>query len=644
MVIPQATGFQFITSINTVAHDEETRRKVRSHARRQKLSNETSPSSQPRKSATQKERISKFRLKPSAHPSETSPDDSINSRNGSNNTIKKSSSVVKFHPKPNSGGRLAKPTVASSDSLPTMISRELALVVAKELPTFPMLRIQTTPLTETLLKYCFTVCLCPREAVVEKWFDRAGAPTYMMTYYSGFLANAFAMNPEGNFFDALHIDTAITHAFMALVASMHNALAQWDDTSTFEFHRLEAIKAINERLNIEGKTPNVPISDGITMAVALLVNNETFTGSTSAAAAHMCGLKHIVDMRGGVVEGFKYASVIQRALVWADFSYAYASGQPLMFPFVPQLASSLEIRNRFQGRLSEPTSMLPNPTSLMVRNGEIVGIFELLYSIADCLDSFDYNNLENMSTERIQLSDSIYLAEWRLFQLGGLYRNKRNSKHTGSLSLARETEMVKCGEVECAGPAGMDLSESWMLAGHLFMHLALRGQPPAAPRHQGITEALMSSLCDTLSALDLLASPEPYGSPRSYYSAGSLGSSSVATWSTSTSNTSGLSTCNHHPVKPEDDLAKNILLWILFVGSCVRLPATPTEFHYSHQAVLLGDHHQFFIHALKNYCLMRYITDKDTLATRLKDVCWLNSWCVNQLTMIWAEISDHLVP
>lgn len=61
-----------------------------------------------------------------------------------------------------------------------------------------------------------------------------------------------------------------------------NSLAQWSDTSTFDFHRLQAIKAINERLNIEGKSPNVPISDGITMAVALLVNNEVGKHSTAS--------------------------------------------------------------------------------------------------------------------------------------------------------------------------------------------------------------------------------------------------------------------------------------------------------------------------------------------------------------------------
>ncbi|KAI1130014.1 hypothetical protein F5Y10DRAFT_138899 [Nemania abortiva] len=637
MVIPQATSFQFITSINTVAHDEETRRKVRSHARRQKLSSENTLPPQSRRSTTQKERISKFRLKPSVQPSQTRSEDNSNSRNGgSSSSNRKSPTTPPKLSGPLLGGHI-RGQGGDSNFTPTMISQELALVVARELPSFPMLRIETTPLTETLLKYCFTVCLCPREAVVEKWFDRAGAPTYMMTYYSGFLANAFAMNPEGNFFDALHVDTAITHAFMALVASMHNSLAQWSDTSTFDFHRLQAIKAINERLNIEGKSPNVPISDGITMAVALLVNNETFTGSIHAAAAHMSGLKRIVDLRGGILEGFKYITVLQRALVWADFSYAYASGQPLMFPFVPALASSLSLHDRFQSRSREAIVDHLGAKVIAVHNREIVEIFELIYAITECLGSFDYNNLENMSTERIQLSDSIYLAEWRLFQLEQSYRNLKASKQSNPLSPGTQNNV----EGEIGVSSTIDLSESLMFAGHLFMHLALRGQPPAAPRHRGITQALMSSLCDPLLTFDLLSNPEPYGSPRSYHSVGSLGNSSVESWSTGTSNTSMYSIAS---IKPEDDFTKNVLLWILFVGSCVRISVDPTELTFSRQSALLGDHHQFFIHALKNYCLMRYITDKETLATKLKDVAWLNSWCENQLNMVWAEIGDHLVP
>ncbi|KAI0521026.1 hypothetical protein F5B22DRAFT_634862 [Xylaria bambusicola] len=625
MVIPKTTSFQFITSINTVAHDDETRRKVRSHARRQKLSNESSPP-QSRKSSTQKERISKFRLKPCVQPSETSPKDGTSGRNGN---CAKSSSTTKLY-NPTLGG----PAEAGKNTnfTPTMISRELALVVARELPSFPMLNIETTPLTETLLKYCFTVCLCPHEAMIEKWFDRAGAPTYMMTYYSGFLANAFAMNPEGNFFDALHVDTAITHAFMALVASMHNSLAQWSDTSTFDFHRLQAIKAINERLNVEGKTPNVPISDGITMAVALLVNNETFIGSIQAAAAHMYGLKRIVDLRGGILEAFKYISTNR-----ADFSYAYAAGQPLMFPFVPQLASSLSLHNRFKDRVMEITSRPLGPKDLVIRNRELIDIFELLFSVTECLSTFDYSNLANMSTERVQLSDSIYLGEWRLFQLEQSYRNLRTSKRTGSFTLDDHIQITT--ETICS-PA-IDLSESLMFAGHLFMHLALRGQPPAAPRHRGIMGALVMSIHGTLLALDIVYKSEAYGSPKSHHSAGSLGNSSVESWSTTTTNTSILDLPS---AKPEDDFTKNALLWILFIGSCVRVPATPTRFHFPHQEFLLDDHHQFFIHALQNYCLMRHITDKETLTAKLKDVLWLNSWCESQLNMVWAEIRDHIMP
>ncbi|KAI1437811.1 hypothetical protein GGR50DRAFT_605968 [Xylaria sp. CBS 124048] len=630
MVKPAFTGgFQFITSINTVTHDEETRRKVRSHARRQKLPNENnSPPSQSRKLSSQKERISKFRIRPSTQQNDAGSGNVSAARNSSALTTTKSQrlSIVKHVPP--EPGRRNEERGKDGNFTPTMVSPELALVVARELPNFSMLRIETTPLTETLLKYCFTVCLCPREAVVEKWFDRAGAPTYMMTYYSGFLANAFAMNPEGNFFDSLHVDAAITHAFMATVASMHNSLAQWSDTSTFDFHRLQAIKAINERLNIEGKAPGVSISDGITMAVALLVNNETFTGSIQAAAAHMCGLKRIVDLRGGILDGFKYITVIQRALVWADFSYAYASGQPLVFPFVPQLATPLTLHYRFQGRSTEGTPEFGSK-SLVIHNRDIIDILELLSSITRCLSSFDYNNIANMSTERIRLSDSIYLAEWQLFRLEHSYRNLRASKRAESLSTGTYKPIV-----EESSPFVLDLSESLMLAAHLFMHLALRGQPPAAPRHRGITEALVSCLYHIVLTLNLFSNPEPYGSPRSYHSTGSsLGSSSVESWSTTTSNSSV--TSNPLP-KPEDDFTKNTLLWALFVGSCVRIPAVPVE------STTAGDQRQFFVHALRNYCIRRGIMNKERLATKLKDVIWLHSWCENQLDMIWDDIRDHL--
>ncbi|KAI0101290.1 hypothetical protein F4814DRAFT_111269 [Daldinia grandis] len=137
------TGFQFITSINTVERDEETRRKVRSHARRQKLPHGPNNPSQPKKSGSAKDHTSKFRLKPGG--SSKNQDD------------------IPRHER-----KLKK-------------TNWLAVSVAKELPNFTLLHIEKTPLTESLMKYCMAVCLSPQETAVEKWFDRAGVPTYLNT-------------------------------------------------------------------------------------------------------------------------------------------------------------------------------------------------------------------------------------------------------------------------------------------------------------------------------------------------------------------------------------------------------------------------------------------------------------------------------
>ena len=74
--------------------------------------------------------------------------------------------------------------------------------------------------------------------------------------------------------DQINVDAAATHAFMANVAAMHNSLANWDDTTTIDFHRFQAVKSVNERLNMEGKDTDTPVSDGVIVAVALLVNTE----------------------------------------------------------------------------------------------------------------------------------------------------------------------------------------------------------------------------------------------------------------------------------------------------------------------------------------------------------------------------------
>ncbi|KAI1778935.1 hypothetical protein F4818DRAFT_234357 [Hypoxylon cercidicola] len=584
------TGFQFITSINTVTRDEETRRKVRSHARRQKLPNGPSQPPQSKRSGSQKDHTSKFRLKPVASSSG------------------------------NNGKQEKKKT------------NWLAATVARELPNLSLLNIEKTPLTESLLKYCMAVCLSPQETTVEKWFDQIGAPTYLNIYYSGFLANAFAMNPEGTWVQALQLDKAATHAFIALVAAMHNSLAMWADTSTIDFHRFQAVKSINERLNLEGKDDSKPISDGLVVAVSLLVNIETFIGSLNAAAAHMSGLKRMVDLRGGIVEGFNHSSILQRSISWADYSYATAAEKPVVFPFIPQLGSSLALHDRFTSR-SMMSNMEPLEFGdLTVHNREAVELFELLYSITECISNFDYASLESTYGERVQVSDSIYRVEWRLCQLEEMSRSRQSWKRTDSLPLLPSVEDDR--HPRHLSPT--DLSDVLIYAAHLFLHLAIRGQPPSAQMHRALTDALMSALCGPVLALDLILEPKMYEHPRIQLIRGNGGQSATRSWSmySSLSESVGASIPKQ---QQRDDLHANILLWALFVGSCVRVQVPANG-----SSALPGDHHEFFVNALRNYCRVRSIVEKDILMEKLKDVVWLNSWCDHQLEMIWQEIGEEL--
>lgn len=171
MVSPTAKtvsgGFQFITSINTISRDDETRRKVRSHARRQKLPSQ-GIEPQPKDVVTQKDRTSKFRLS-AAKPANNKKQSSPTSRSNEKSSPSSSDSSVELK-------------IERLEEWETeMITSELALTVVRELPTFAVLPIQTTALTDNLFKYIICVCLSPQEKFVQKWFDRCGAPTYFQT-------------------------------------------------------------------------------------------------------------------------------------------------------------------------------------------------------------------------------------------------------------------------------------------------------------------------------------------------------------------------------------------------------------------------------------------------------------------------------
>ncbi|KAH6648785.1 hypothetical protein BKA67DRAFT_372704 [Truncatella angustata] len=210
----------------------------------------------------------------------------------------------------------------------------------------------------------------------------------------------------------------MTHGFMGLVAAMHCALAEWNDMTTIDFHRYEALKHINERLNLEGRD-NATVSDGVIVSVSLLVHVEAFIGSLPAARAHLMGLKKMIEMRGGLLDGFRHSTLLQRALAWADFAYATASQSALSFPFIPTLASALDIQDRFLSR-----SMMLNTSSLgrchnrlTIRDRETIELFEIIYSTTQAVNTFEFEKLESLRAERGQMSDSVYFVEYRLCHL-----------------------------------------------------------------------------------------------------------------------------------------------------------------------------------------------------------------------------------
>ncbi|KAK7915121.1 hypothetical protein PG985_012824 [Apiospora marii] len=290
-------SFQFITSINTIDRDAETRRRVRSHARRQKLTQDSSSEQAPSAksgSTSQKDRTSKFRLgTPTAASKKVAPNSSKKRASPPSSASNEESSTPSSG---SSGDVTSSADPASATSLAAysghveMITNELGYMIIRELPPLSALPIQTTPMTENLFRYMLCVCLSPKEKFVQKWFDRCGAPSYFTNYkreavtimisdiaspdHSSFLAHSHSMNPGGDLFDFLTVDPAMTHAFMGFMAAMHNALADWDDSSTIDFHRQETIQSINKRLNLESKGQDVPVSDSVIVSVSLLVNIE----------------------------------------------------------------------------------------------------------------------------------------------------------------------------------------------------------------------------------------------------------------------------------------------------------------------------------------------------------------------------------
>jgi hypothetical protein len=443
----------------------------------------------------------------------------------------------------------------------------------------------------------------------------------------------------------------MTHAFMGLVASMHNALADWDDTTTIDFHRYEAVKYINKRLDLEGRS-KTPVSDGVCVSVSLLVSVESFNGSLNSAKAHMMGLKKMIDLRGGIIDGFGYSTLLQRALSWADFAYATASQTALSFPFIPELASSLGVQDRFLSRstMINTHKSSRSSSSPAIRNREVLELFEQLYSSTEAVNKFEYAKVDELLVERGQMSDSVYMIEYRLCKLE---EKSRARARDGARTWSTPLFSTSTGTSDEAGDAVFeytdptDISDALVYASHLFVHLALRGQPPQAKRHKGLAEGLMTSLYHPLMCLGLLYDSQSTSTVGSLVASNRPASASVSaserssieSWPSpphespepSTSSISGSPSAANN-----DDLHGDILLWTLFMGSCVQIRSSTVADEVS------ADYRGFFMGVLRKYCISRGLLNSELLQEKLKGIMWLDSWCEKQLEMIWARIGYEL--
>lgn len=80
--------------------------------------------------------------------------------------------------------------------------------------------------------------------------------------------NSFALNPEGNWYGLVRTDAAAFHAFLSNIATFYGIQCNHaDEKSIAQYHRSEAVRLINSRLDSE----LTQLPDMLVVAVAILV-------------------------------------------------------------------------------------------------------------------------------------------------------------------------------------------------------------------------------------------------------------------------------------------------------------------------------------------------------------------------------------
>lgn len=373
------------------------------------------------------------------------------------------------------------------------------------------------------------------------------------------------------------------------------------------------------------------------------------------------------------------------------------------------------------------------PGGLELNDPEAIDFLETLAVVAERINDFDrraeregwaYRGAGGKDAvwreRRKEVSDAIYLLEYRLctmeartnwgggspwdMQLAGPPGTTAPSddlsmthifdfslpahmahKHSVGGELPLDPELLRVGEREPLVASSVqiplhppqhpqtttDLSPALKWAVHLFLHIAIRGQPPAAKRHRTMCERMMGAIWPVLGRLDLLVDSYPFGAEKGTYDP-----------------ESGISSADYVEMRSmaaasQLDMHSCILAWILFVGCCIRdplthsyplfqsqshlrppiytVPSSPSvglaasgsgqaqssasSLHYPQPPVTPVDavpqtYRDLFLPLLRRLCERRGIITKPALETVLARVVWYEKldWSKRQVYMLWGDL------
>jgi hypothetical protein len=222
---------------------------------------------------------------------------------------------------------------------------------------------------------------------------------------------------------------------------------------------------------------------------------------------------------------------------------------------VPHLSGTLKASSLLL-RASNPTILSQGPLILPELEPHVFEIMHNLRLISAAITSFRATPTSPL-VDRKSISNAVYSVEHRLSSL-------------------RASSFANEGELRYSSST-IDLSQTLLLAAHLYIHLAIRELPGTAKMHLRMLQDLRASIPFDLSSL-LFQASEAY---------------------------------------------LDILLWILFLGAAAAIEESTKH---------------FFVQNLQHVCAVLAVDSKTDFENAIRGVLWLDGFCLNHCAAIWAEV------